>query len=251
MKVSIITVVYNNKYYIEECINSVLGQTYKNLEFIVIDGGSTDGTIEIVNKYENKLSKFISEPDNGIYDAMNKGIRLSSGNIIGILNSDDFYVDNDVISTVVAEFNTKKVDSVYGDLVYVKEDDTNKIVRYYNSSHCTPDKFAYGWMPAHPTFFVKRTCYEEYGFFKTNYKIASDFELLCRFLGKHRISYSYIPKVLIKMRVGGLSTRTWRSNLILNKEIVRACAENAIKTSYFMVYSKYLTKIFQLFHRPR
>lgn len=249
MKVSIITTVFNNRDTIESAVQSVLGQNYPNIEYIIVDGGSNDGTIDIINKYKDRVAKFISEKDKGIYDGMNKGIRLASGDIIGILNSDDFYYDNNVISNVVKEFEIKNVDSVFADLVYINGN--QKIVRYYSSSNFNPKKFAYGWMPAHPTFFIKRKIYEKYGLFKTDYEIASDYELLVRLLARYRISYSYIPKVLVKMRTGGLSTRTLKSNWILNKEILRVCAENGIKTNIFKVLSKYPTKIFQLINRPK
>jgi glycosyltransferase involved in cell wall biosynthesis len=250
MKVSIITVALNNVEYIEGCVKSVVSQVYKNLEYIVIDGGSTDGTTEIIKKYDGNITKWISEPDKGLYDAMNKGISLATGDIIGILNSDDFYADEDIISTVVKEFNEKRVDSVFADLVFIKRNDPDRIVRYYQSSHFTPRKFLYGWMPAHTTFFAKSSVYQQYGLFNTNYRLASDYELLLRFLGKHRISYSYIPKVFIKMRTGGESTKSFKSNLIHNREIVRACAENGFKTNIFKVYSKYFLKGFELFRRP-
>lgn len=248
LKISIITVVRNGADTIRDCIESILNQSYP-VEYIVVDGCSTDGTLDIIREYAG-IAKIISEPDQGIYDAMNKGIKLASGDIVGILNSDDFYVDNNVISVIVNEFETKKLDSVFADLVFIKREEPQKIVRYYNSSHFNPKKFNYGWMPAHPTFFVKRNIYERYGLFKTDYKIASDYELLTRFLSKYKISYSYIPKVIIKMRTGGLSTKSLKSNWILNKEIVRACAENGIKTNIFKVYSKYFTKFLQLFKRP-
>ncbi|MDD1444521.1 glycosyltransferase, partial [Dolichospermum sp. ST_sed3] len=154
MKVTVITVALNNQDYIEDCIRSVLRQSHKNLEYIVIDGGSTDRTTEIIKKYDGNISKWISEPDKGLYDAMNKGISLATGDIIGILNSDDFYADDDIISTVVNEFNEKSVDSVFADLVFIKRNDPDRIVRYYQSSHFTPRKFLYGWMPAHTTCFA-------------------------------------------------------------------------------------------------
>ena len=182
---------------------------------------------------------------------MNKGIRLATGDVIGILNSDDFYVNNDVISTVANEFMAKDVDSVIADLVYVKRDKLDEIVRYYRSSNFHPKKFAYGWMPAHPTFFVKRVCYERYGLFKTDYKIAADYELMVRFLSKHNVSFSYIPRVIIKMRAGGVSTKNIKSNWILNNEIIRACRENGVETNIFKVYSKYFVKGFQLLNRPQ
>ena len=250
LTISIITVIYNGAATIRECIESVLSQKYP-VEYIIVDGGSIDGTLNIVNEYKSRIGNIVSESDDGMYEAMNKGIKLATGDIVGILNSDDFYVNNDVISTVVAEFEAKNVDSVFADLVFITREEPEKIVRYYNSSDFNPKKFAYGWMPAHPTFFLKRNIYEKYGLFKTDYKIASDYELLARFLSKHKISYSYIPKVLIIMRTGGLSTKSLKSNLILNKEIVRACAENGIETNIFKVYSKYFVKMFQLFKRPR
>ena len=182
---------------------------------------------------------------------MNKGINLATGDVIGILNSDDFYINNEVISIITNEFMTKNVDSVFADLVYVKADDSDRIVRYYSSAKFHPKKMAYGWMPAHPTFFVKREIYKQYGLYKTNYQIAADYELAARFLVKNKISYSYIPKVLVKMRKGGVSTRSLKSNWILNKEIIRACAENDIKTNIIKVFSKYPAKIFQLIRKPK
>lgn len=249
MKVSIITVVWNNASTIKDAIDSVLAQTYENIEYIVVDGASSDGTVEIVQSYEDKITKFISEPDKGLYDAMNKGLALATGDIVGILNSDDFYIDEFVIEKVVKEFEEKEVDSVYADLVFVKPNDLSKTVRYYDSSHFTPDKFAYGWMPAHPTFFVKREFYEKHGVFKTDYKIAADYELLTRFLGKNKVSYSYIKEPIVKMRIGGASTSGIKSNYILNKEIIRACKENDIYTNWLMVLSKYPKKILGLFKK--
>ena len=250
MNISIITVVLNNRPYIEDCINSVLSQTYKNVEYIVVDGGSTDGTIDVIKKYEKYISTWISEPDSGIYDAMNKGIQLASGEVVGILNSDDIYPSPDVISQVMNEFVSKGVDSIFADLVYVKRDNPDKMVRYYRSVNFHPTKFAYGWMPAHPTFFVRRIHYEKYGLFKTDYKIAADYELLVRFLLKYNLSFSYIPRVIVKMRAGGVSTKSIKSTWVLNNENIRACRENGVDTNIFKVYSKYFVKVFQLFNRP-
>ena len=255
MKISIITVVHNNQETIQDAMNSVLSQEYDDLEYIIVDGASIDGTLEVikeaVKKYPERNIKFISEKDEGIYDAMNKGIGLATGDMIGMLNSDDFYINNDVISTVVNAFMAENVDSVFADLVYVGVDDLDKIVRYYSSATFHPKKMAYGWMPAHPTFFAKKKTYEQYGFYKTDYKIAADYELIARFLVKNRVSYSYIPKVLVKMRTGGTSTRNLKSNWILNKEILRACAENGIKTNIVKILSKYPTKILQLIKKPK
>jgi glycosyltransferase involved in cell wall biosynthesis len=249
MKVSIITVVYNNDKTIDCSIQSVLSQDYPSIEYVVIDGQSTDGTLEKIKPYQNKIAHFLSEPDQGIYDAMNKGLNLATGDIIGILNSDDFYIDTTIISQIVQEFQTKQIDLVFGDIVYVKPDDLNKITRYYGSANFHPKKFAWGWMPGHPSCFLKREIYEKYGYFKTDYKIAADYEILTRFMAKHAISYSYIPKVFVKMRTGGVSSANLKSNWILNKEIVRACRENGIKTNMPKVLLKYFTKIFQLIRK--
>lgn len=249
MKVSIITVSLNNAEYIEACIQSVINQDYVNIEYIVIDGGSTDGTIDIIKKYENKINAWISEPDEGMYDAINKGINISTGDIIGILHSDDLYIDEHVIGVVVQAFRNN-IDSVYADLLYVERDNLENVVRYYDSSVFQVSKFAYGWMPAHPTCFIKKNVYEKYGLYQTDYVIAADFELLVRFYAKHRVSYSYLPRIIVKMRTGGLSTRNFKSNTILNSEILRACRENGIETNIFKIYSKYLFKIFQLIKRP-
>ena len=242
MKITIITVVFNGAKYIRSAIQSVLSQDYDNIEYIVIDGGSTDGTVNIVKEYQDKISVFISEPDEGIYDAMNKGIALATGNVIGILNSDDFYIDEFVIEKVVKEFEEKNVDSVYADLVYVEPKNLNKTVRYYDSSKFNPSKFSYGWMPAHPTFFVKKDTYEKHGVFRTDLKIAADFDILIRFLLTHKISYSYMQEVLVKMRVGGVST-SFNSIWINNIETLRVCRDNGIKTNIFKILSKYPAKI--------
>ncbi|MGD9625337.1 MAG: glycosyltransferase family 2 protein [Arcobacter sp.] len=242
MKISIITVVWNNAKTIKNAIDSVLSQTYDNIEYIIIDGASTDGTVEILQSYGNKITKFISEKDKGLYDAMNKGIRLATGDIVGILNSDDFYIDEFVIEKVVKEFEEKQVDSVYADLVFVKPENLNKTVRYYDSSRCMPDKFKYALYPAHPTFFVKNKIYKKYGLFKTNYKIGADFDIMARFLYTNKISYSYIKEPLIKMRIGGVST-SFSSVWINSLEQLRVCRENDIKTNIFKIFMKYPIKL--------
>ncbi|MFC1844179.1 glycosyltransferase family 2 protein [Thermodesulfobacteriota bacterium] len=248
MKLTIVTAVFNGANTIADCIKSVRSQTYQ-AEHIIIDGASFDNTLQVVERHSSDAT-IISEPDEGIYDAMNKGIRLASGDIIGILNSDDFYYDEFVLEKVLSVFINKKVDAVFADLVYVQPDNLGNVVRYYSAADFTPNKFAYGWMPPHPTFFVKRKIYEKYGLFKTDYKIAADFELLARLLVRHKVSYHYLPEVIVKMRTGGISTRSFKSNWILNKEIIRACRENNISTNFFKIYSKYFTKIFQLINKP-
>jgi len=206
MKASIITVVLNNKLYIEDCIQSVLNQSYEEIEYIVIDGGSTDGTIEIIKKYGSKISRWVSKPDTGIYDAMNKGIQLATGEIIGFLNSDDIYAEGGIIGSIVACFAESAADTCYGDLVYVNCENTEKQVRYWRSGTFNKDKFRRGWMPPHPTFFVRRHVYEKCGSFDLNFPLAADYELMLRFLYKYEITTTYIPKVLVKMRTGGRSS---------------------------------------------
>ena len=249
MKVSIVTVVRNNKKTISDAIDSVLGQVYENIEYIVIDGASTDGTVEVIRRYGDRIDHVVSEPDKGIYDAMNKGIRLATGDVIGILNSDDFYIDSRVISNVAKAFEDEAVGAVFADLVYVRSEELSRSVRRYSSKSFAPSKFAYGWMPAHPTFFLRKKYYDRFGLYKTDYKIAADYELLIRMLYVHKIPYVYIPEVLTKMRLGGASTRSFKSTLTLNREIVRACRENGIRTNLLKVYSKYPKKLLELIKR--
>jgi len=205
MKVTVITAVLNGVEIIEDCIKSVFSQSHKNIEHIIIDGGSTDGTLDVIKKYENKITKVISEPDNGIYDAMNKGIKAATGDIIGILNSDDFYADEAVIEDIVKAITENKTDSCYGDIVYVDRDNPDRIVRYWKAGGFDRDKFKRGWMPPHPAFFVKKEIYKRYGYLNLSFPLAADYELMLRFLYKHGVSTTYIPKVLVKMRVGGTS----------------------------------------------
>ena len=229
MKISIITVVLNNAECIEECIKSVLDQAYKNIEYIIVDGGSTDGTTEIIRKYESKIAKWISEPDRGIYDAMNKGLRLASGDVVGILNSDDVYYDESVIQCIAKVMQNQSIDACYSDLVYVDRDDLQKIVRYWKSCNFRYELFRKGWIPPHPTFYVKKAIYNKYGFFDTSYRFAADYELMVRFLAFHKINVRYIPIVAVKMRVGGVTNKSIRNIVKQNFEILRACKKNNIK----------------------
>jgi len=252
MKISIITITYNSEKTIKDTIESILNQTYKNVEYIIVDGKSNDMTIEIVKSYKNKISKFISEKDNGIYDAMNKGLELATGDIIGILNSDDVYFDKYVIEGVVKRFKEKFVDSVYGDLYYVEENDVNKVVRYWKSSHFIEGSFAKGWHPPHPTFFVKREVYEKYGFFDLEMKVSADFELMLRFLEKYDISTTYLPKVLVRMRTGGESNKSIKNIIAGNKSILRAFDKNGIKVNKFMyVFYRFIPKIIQMIKKGK
>lgn len=247
--VSVVTVVFNNHNTIADTIDSILNQSYQKIEYIIIDGGSTDGTIDIINSYGNRISKFISEPDDGMYDALNKGIQLASGEIIGLLNSDDFFCDNFVIEKIVKSFSENEIESVFGDVQYVDPDNINKVVRYYSSKFFRISKFRLGFMPAHPSFYAKRDLFSKYGLYKKNYKIAADFELVMRFLLINRVSFKYIEMPFVSMRTGGISNKSLRSNILLNIEIMRACRENGITTNYLLIYSKYFFKISQLLFR--
>ena len=247
LKISIITVSFNSVKNISDTIKSVLAQTYPNIEYIIIDGASTDGTIEIINSFGKNISIFKSEPDNGIYDAINKGIRLASGNIVGILNSDDFFYDSNVIQRVADAFKENKIDALFGDAIFVDPENTSRIVRYYSSKNFNPDKFKFGYMPAHPSFYVRKELFEKLGYYKVDYKIAADFELLIRFLYINKIVYRYVEMPFLYMRTGGVSNKSILSNFVLNKEIARGCKENGIHTNFFFIYSKYFIKIFEYF----
>lgn len=244
--VSIVTVTSNSVASIRDTIESVLAQNYPGIEHIVVDGASTDGTVAIVRSYGNRIASFVSEPDRGIYDAMNKGLKLANGNIIGILNSDDVYTDRNVITRVVEEFQNKQVDLVFGDVVFVRPGNLAKVVRYYSSADFCPDKFAWGWMPAHPSCFLRREVYERYGYFKPDYRISADFEILTRFMVKHRVAYSYIPQVLVRMRTGGASRVNLKVKWILNRENARACRENGVPTNMPKLLLRYFRKALQL-----
>lgn len=245
MKISLVTVSLNNVDTIRKTFDSVLQQSFNNYEYIVIDGVSTDGTVEVIKEYEPKFEgrmKWISEPDNGLYQAMNKGIKMATGDILGTINADDYFVDSNILQTIINSF-TVNTDAVYADVQFVNENE--KVVRYYSSKKFSINKFRFGFMPAHPSFYVYREYFNKYGFYKEDYKIASDFELMIRFLSEHKLKTKYIPKAVVNMRTGGLSNKTVKSRAVLNREIIRACRENDIKTNYLMVYLKYFIKVFE------
>ena len=209
MKISIITAVLNNKEHIESCINSVTSQTYNDIEYIIIDGGSTDGSLEIIkhSTLNNQHFSFVSEKDNGIYDALNKGIKNATGEVIGLLHSDDIFADNTVIEKVADKFVENKTDSVYGDLEYVSAHDVSKRIRYWEAGSCDINKLKHGWMPPHPSFFVKKKIFDKVGLYNKEYKIAADYDMVLRLLWKERITTAYLPVVVTKMRWGGASNR--------------------------------------------
>ena len=247
MKISLVTVTFNSANTLQDTIDSVMRQDYKDIEYVIVDGASKDGTVDVIHANANRLTKWISEPDRGIYDAMNKGLRMTTGDVVGIINSDDFYHDTTVLSAVAKAFEDPAIDAVFGDLVFVDPANLTKVVRKYSSRNWHPGKFALGFMPAHPTFFVRRKYYEQFGLFKTDYKIAADYELLIRFLYVHKLRYRYLPITMVTMRKGGVSSNGIRSNIILNNEIIRGCRENGIKTNAFKIYPKYFVKLFELF----
>ena len=244
-KVSIITVSYNSVATIRDTIESVLSQRYPNIEYIVVDGGSTDGTMSVVEEYREKIDVILSEPDEGIYDAMNKGIALASGEFIGMLNSDDIYSEHDVIENVVGHLSSSGADCLYADLEIVDRHNLQNTIRLYSSKGFSPSQFRWGWMFPHPTFFVKRKCYEKYGIYKSGYRVAADFELLVRFLSKERITYIRMPKCIVKMRHGGVSSSGFWSRILQNFEVVRACRENGVYTNIFFVALKVPLKLWE------
>ena len=244
MKISIITVCFNSKEHIKDTIESVFNQSYPEIEYIVVDGGSKDGTVEILKSFNGKISQWISEPDEGIYDAMNKGIRLATGDVVGIVNSDDFFHRRDSIEAIAKCFRENEVESVFADVIFVKRDNPERHIRYYSSESFRPWKMKFGFMPAHPTFFTYRSTFEKYGFYDTSFTIAADFEIMVRLFLKHKISYKYINMDLMKMRTGGVSTRSLKSNLIINKENLRALRKNGFYSNYLFLFSRYVIKIF-------
>lgn len=271
MKVSLITVSYNSAKTIVDTIESVKAQTYENIEYIIVDGNSSDGTVDIVKQRlhskkdtsqdsakdvsqglsegakQGVVTTFLCERDNGIYDAMNKGVALATGDIIGVLNSDDFYCSNDVIEEVVRAFRENNTDCLYGDLNYVDSVNTTKILRKWRSGDYRKENFLKGWMPPHPTFFVRKSCYQKFGTFDTQFKSASDYELMLRLLFKESCSVIYLPKVMIHMRAGGVSNVSLKNRIRANREDRLAWKINGLKPKWFTLLRKPLSKLIQYF----
>ncbi|HAS6339896.1 TPA: glycosyltransferase [Vibrio vulnificus] len=248
MKVSIITVCYNSEKTLEDTIRSVASQDYEDIEYIIIDGGSTDCTHEIVERYSNYVDVYLSEKDEGLYDAMNKGIKLASGDVIGILNSDDFFLSRTSVSDLMSGFNQFDIDAVYSDLVYVQAENTNKVTRLYSSKIFRGSLIRFGLMLPHPTFYAKKSVYDECGFYKLNYRVAADFEFIARCVRNGKV-FNRVPKVTVKMREGGISSSGLMWRIHQNAEIVRACRENGIYTNLAMVALKLPYKVFTLLTR--
>lgn len=252
MKLTVITVCYNSAAYIADSLRSVDSQTWQDFEHIIVDGGSADDTMKIVRSDSQSWRRWISEADRGIYDAMNKGIRMAAGEVIGFINSDDFYTSPHVLAKVADVFRDPSVDACYGDLCYVKQDDIASVVRYWRSSVFRPGLFLRGWCPPHPTFFVRRSVYERLHGFDLQYKIAADVELMARFMEVHRIRTRYIPEVLVTMRLGGASNQSWSSVLRQNREIFGALKTHGLRPSLAsFVAGKLLSRGKQFLTRPK
>jgi len=247
IKISIVTATYNAADTVAVSIGSVRGQGI-DVEHIIIDGGSTDSTIEILNPYQDSIKYFISEADEGIYEALNKGLNLATGEIIGILHADDYYPSNDVLKTVLHVFEDTSIDACYGDLIYVDQNDTSKIVRNWQSLEYDENRFYWGWMPPHPTFFVRRSVYEKFGIFREDIGTAADYEIMLRFLLKHKIKAKYIPKVLVHMRTGGISNRSLKNRIKANRMDRRAWEVNNLTPYPWTLWVKPLRKIGQWFN---
>lgn len=228
MKISIITVVYNNANTIEDAILSVASQKYSDIQHVIVDGASTDGTLSVLEKHRDKLAKVVSEHDHGMYDAMNKGLRLADGEVVGTLNADDFYADTSVIEQVASVFRDPDVDACYADLIYVDQATASRVIRYWKSRPFRDGLFAEGWCPPHPTFFVRKRIYEAYGRFDLSYKLAADVELMMRFLEAKKIRTVYVPRVWVKMRIGGTSNKTLRNIFVQNIYIARAARQHRV-----------------------
>ncbi len=246
LKISVVTVARNARQSILATLRSVQRQSYPHIEHIVIDGLSTDGTREIIKANRQRVAAFVSERDSGLYDAMNKGIRLATGDVIGFLNADDVFYDERVLEDIAGAFERNSPDLVYGDIVFVEPKNSGRVSRHYSSKRFHPDRLAYGWMPAHPSLYIKKALYDKYGLMKTDYEIAADFEFIARIFQSGSITAEYLDRVFVVMQSGGKSTRGLKSTIAINREIRRACRENNIPTNYFMIYSKYLEKLLEL-----
>ena len=249
-KVSIITVCYNSINNIQRVFESINSQNYPNIEYIVIDGGSTDGTVEVIEEFSDKISKFVSEPDSGIYDALNKGIEISSGEVIAILHSDDEYCNKNVVSDVMSHMIGSKSEFCFSDAVIV-DNSSGKILRYYMANYFSKWMFRIGWMPPHPTCFIKRSLFDEFGLYSTDYKIAGDFDLLVRFFYGRKIRWSYLNQVSIKMSGGGVSNSGWKSKRLIFNEISRSLKSNGIWSLSIFQFARYIIRTLEITIKPK
>ncbi len=247
MKISVITVCYNSARTLERSLQSVAQQDWSEVEHIVIDGASTDGTIEILERFRSRLSYLVSEPDNGIYDAMNKGLAHATGDVICFLNADDQYASTNVLSKVASQIRDHNIDALIGDVSFFHQENLSRTVRRYRSDRFSPERLAWGWMPAHPALFLRKEVVRRVGLFRIDYRIAGDFEFIVRVFHGHEVRYQHIPDVLVHMQTGGVSTRL-RGKIRLNQEVLRACRENGLNTNLLKILSKYPAKILEIFY---
>lgn len=247
--VSVITVCYNSAATLAYALQSVVEQDWPIVEHIVIDGASTDRTAEIIDQFGSRLARVLSEPDKGIYDAMNKGLACASGDIVCFLNADDQYSHSQVLSRVAVQMRDQRLDALMGDVVFFHERDPSRVVRRYRSDRFHPSRLAWGWMPAHPALFLSRAVVQRVGCFKTDYRIAGDFEYIVRAFHNHALRYRHLSEVLVHMQTGGTSTNGWRSKILLNREVLRACRENGLRTNILKILAKYPEKILELLRK--
>ena len=247
MKISLITATFNSRSTLCDTIKSVLAQSYQEIEYIVVDGLSKDGTVDIIKGYEPYFKgrmKWISEKDNGLYDAINKGIRIATGDVVGILNSDDFFTSTTIVEKVAKSFTTE-VDAVYGDVHFVRANNLNRSIRYYSSKIFRTALMKLGFLPAHPPFYCRKSCFDEYGLYKIDFKIAADFDLLLRFIYVHRISLKYLPLDMVTMRIGGVSTNGLQSHCCIMREHLRAFRENGVRSNILLLFLRYFYKLIE------
>lgn len=246
MKISVITVTYNSAATVAGTLKSVVSQTHADVEHIVVDGASTDRTLAVVREHGGHVSRVVSEPDRGIYDAMNKGVGLATGDVIGFLNGDDYYAHDGVLSNVAHAFGGAHVDAVFGDVGFFRPDRPDRLIRRYRSKRFEPKRLSWGWMPPHPALFVRAETFRRVGPFRTDYRIAGDFEWIVRAFGASGIrQYKHLPDIMVHMRTGGVSTGGWRNTLLLNREVMRACRDNGISTNWPKLLSKYPAKVLE------
>ena len=248
MKLSIITATYNSERTLRDTMESILNQTFQDFEYIIVDGASKDATLDIIREFEPRFQgkmRYLSEPDKGIYDAMNKGFAMATGDVIGILNSDDFFTSEDVLQAVVDGFAGEYVDAVYADIHFVGTDDLTKCVRYYSSSVFRPWMMRFGMIPAHPSFYCRKAVYDQYGSFDTTYRIAADFEILLRLIFIHRIRTRYVKKDFVTMRLGGASTTGYGSLSLIMKEHLHIMKRHGVVTNRFLLSLRYIYKLFE------
>ena len=246
LKVSVITVAHNSAGTIHDTLRSVAAQTHPTVEHILVDGASSDGTMQVVSMHGSHLAKVLTEPDRGIYDAMNKGLALATGDVIGFLNSDDRYADAQVLERVTQAFGDPRTDAVLGDVAFFHPARPRRLTRRYRANKFVPKRLAWGWMPPHPALFIRREVFQRVGPFHTDYRIAGDFEWIVRAFGPAGIRhYRYLPDTLVHMRTGGISTGGWRNTMLLNREVMRACRSNGVSTNWPKLLSKYPAKVLE------